>query len=1091
MKKILLLGALVLAATTSKAEDLMEGYLTRTNWSATSCSWIQDTNTCGPLSCMFDDDMTTYFHQNWSEDKADGTHWLIVDLGKEETINGIDIWGRPDQVNGHILEGKLYASATPFTAFADHAAAKAWYDNADNVPVGEIHYQYAEATRGDVRSVRFDEMTARYILLVTDQTKNNHLCISELQVQGKIPPRVDINHSDWTVTTCSVRDDEGPVANMFDDNKDTYFHQNWGNDKALDTYHWMMFDLGKEEHVDGFKYWRRKNNTNGQFLTGKVYVSNDPFTAFTTHNGDENAAKAYYEDATNVAAGQFSFNYDKNPESVRICDFTKRATGRYVLIILSEAGANDVGRHLCCSEFRLFTLLTAADLANMYEESIDATLLERAGNLAALGSFIGKGGVPEVVAPADITIANFNEKVEAGNASIQSYIDSFNEQLIYIRHASRRQNAYLTVAPKGNDVRINTSVQPTADAVWQVRLLDNNTGFQLYSRTAGMWFSTSNGTPIMQANIAEVLTSQLSADGNLRIIKAADGKGINVDTYTNDLVWYGAGDAGSQWTASATSLDEQVFAEPEVSTAAAPKYYRLMNARSMYDKAASNMAVNGENQDGDGNGETITRSNASIPGVYWRLETSGDGVKLINLTGYEFTIPEAAKALVTATDNGSTIYVIKQTHNQFHGVNAYAISQTAEQGDATCLDVSGNNAGKICWSPSRESNGNGNNGSAWYFLLASDNEVANATAAYVEAVKDRMILANGQLAELLGQEAYEATTEYSYAGESTVAALNAAKASGNYAKVDSIYNAIDSIVSANVSALANRHFLVHNRNANYSNCYLTVSEDHTAPTSDASDVNAVWSFVPSGAGYLMTSAATGNSLSYTTGTSQAIPVVEEGLPYSIGYNSRLHAFNFTLVPTDDVTNVSYYALHQGGNSLVCKWIANNIEGSHWTLELLSEADVEINPVIETNGHRITLPEGVELNDHESAAGHQMTITRIVDVEAAAARRVAPVDGVHTITATDFDENKSVELEGLEEGKYKIEAPAGMFLVNGKSSAAVSRSFTVHSDGSTTGVKEISAEAANGVQVIFDLQGRRLSAPIKGVNIINGKKVLVK
>ncbi len=121
----------------------------------------------------------------------------------------------------------------------------------------------------------------------------------------------------------------------------------------------------------------------------------------------------------------------------------------------------------------------------------------------------------------------------------------------------------------------------------------------------------------------------------------------------------------------------------------------------------------------------------------------------------------------------------------------------------------------------------------------------------------------------------------------------------------------------------------------------------------------------------------------------------------------------------------------------------------------------------------------------------MTITRIVDVEAAAARRVAPVDGVHTITATDFDENKSVELEGLEEGKYKIEAPAGMFLVNGKSSAAVSRSFTVHSDGSTTGVKEISAEAANGVQVIFDLQGRRLSAPIKGVNIINGKKVLVK
>lgn len=45
--------------------------------------------------------------------------------------------------------------------------------------------------------------------------------------------------------------------------------------------------------------------------------------------------------------------------------------------------------------------------------------------------------------------------------------------------------------------------------------------------------------------------------------------------------------------------------------------------------------------------------------------------------------------------------------------------------------------------------------------------------------------------------------------------------------------------------------------------------------------------------------------------------------------------------------------------------------------------------------------------------------------------------------------------------------------------------------SSTGISEISAEspAANGA--IYDLQGRRLAAPARGLNIINGRKVLVK
>lgn len=49
-------------------------------------------------------------------------------------------------------------------------------------------------------------------------------------------------------------------------------------------------------------------------------------------------------------------------------------------------------------------------------------------------------------------------------------------------------------------------------------------------------------------------------------------------------------------------------------------------------------------------------------------------------------------------------------------------------------------------------------------------------------------------------------------------------------------------------------------------------------------------------------------------------------------------------------------------------------------------------------------------------------------------------------------------------------------------------YAIENHGETTGIVEISEARAEG---IYDLSGRRLAAPVKGINIINGKKVLVK
>lgn len=53
-----------------------------------------------------------------------------------------------------------------------------------------------------------------------------------------------------------------------------------------------------------------------------------------------------------------------------------------------------------------------------------------------------------------------------------------------------------------------------------------------------------------------------------------------------------------------------------------------------------------------------------------------------------------------------------------------------------------------------------------------------------------------------------------------------------------------------------------------------------------------------------------------------------------------------------------------------------------------------------------------------------------------------------------------------------------------------RTFTINSDGTTTEIKNVKA-GKEGADEYYDLQGRRLFAPIKGINIVNGKKTLLR
>ena len=85
------------------------------------------------------------------------------------------------------------------------------------------------------------------------------------------------------------------------------------------------------------------------------------------------------------------------------------------------------------------------------------------------------------------------------------------------------------------------------------------------------------------------------------------------------------------------------------------------------------------------------------------------------------------------------------------------------------------------------------------------------------------------------------------------------------------------------------------------------------------------------------------------------------------------------------------------------------------------------------------------------------------------------------------------------GFYKLPA-TGVIIPKGKAYLEISKddapqapSFSIDLDGETTGIKVINFNEDNNQNNdrMFDLQGRRIAEPTKGVYIVNGKKVIIK
>lgn len=199
-----------------------------------------------------------------------------------------------------------------------------------------------------------------------------------------------------------------------------------------------------------------------------------------------------------------------------------------------------------------------------------------------------------------------------------------------------------------------------------------------------------------------------------------------------------------------------------------------------------------------------------------------------------------------------------------------------------------------------------------------------------------------------------------------------------------------------------------------------------------------------------------------------------------------------------------------------------VNGNNWIIEPVDSVPVTFN----SNGYAaikfpfaVQLPAGVTAYDLSTISADNVAITVAHDGSIIAAGTPVFLKGnksAKLLVVSPTEEAAALANEGEEtstsaaalQGSLMPETVENAFVLDGASlipatgKVSANSAYFVSTPGDTTpktlsgaittGIDEITMDKnADNDDMIYDLQGRRLAAPIKGINIINGKKVLVR
>jgi uncharacterized protein (UPF0333 family) len=288
--------------------------------------------------------------------------------------------------------------------------------------------------------------------------------------------------------------------------------------------------------------------------------------------------------------------------------------------------------------------------------------------------------------------------------------------------------------------------------------------------------------------------------------------------------------------------------------------------------------------------------------------------------------------------------------------------------------------------------------------------------------------------------------------------------------------------------------------------YMSVSDDNMYVSSSAS-LSEIWTLQQvSGMSFKFYNNKTGKYIGSQTTDYAKVPVVDAE-----------NACTFELLISSDGeiafvedASTSHPGLHLDANTSetdangkIVKW-SNDAESASWwqatavttTATLDSPKTATISSGRPTSGSSsaiitITYDGAESVKITEGAENFVITVTpkaaESTVTKAAALRRATAV------TTTAGSGNVSVNgnaatftLENVENGEYEVTVPTGFFTVDDVLSAAIAQSVTIDN---TDGIDTVVLDSAAAADVIYDLQGRRVSTITRpGIYIVNGHKL---
>lgn len=313
------------------------------------------------------------------------------------------------------------------------------------------------------------------------------------------------------------------------------------------------------------------------------------------------------------------------------------------------------------------------------------------------------------------------------------------------------------------------------------------------------------------------------------------------------------------------------------------------------------------------------------------------------------------------------------------------------------------------------------------------------------------------------------------------------------------------------NSLVGRHFQIRSRvkMGQHNLPWLTVVNegDGTNLHNNISDrpVMSIWELVDAdneGKVYLR-NAFSGKYVKLNETANQNNPLVtlDEGpSAFTLRYDINGNGFGFdtgnSLAGGSDHGAI-HATVHNGSTGLTVKWHFREGSDNSWFDLVSVDGEVDVKTSKGDNAGDIVIDFG---NATPTAyASYASGVEKLIVKTVSLAQTEDETETIQTFAASQSPdvtidaaniENGTVILSGMKPGVYDVYAPAGFFTVNNKLCTPVSARFTVNSDGTSTGIGEVTV-AAPANKVIYDLQGRRVAKAVKGIYIINGVKTLVK